>query len=830
MGDEQESARFQCDLCNNSREGLVRCTACDEDSEPVLAHATCARQAGFLFEKRAYPQITAMICDKHNFETGQTTSSQELAPLHRDDIVIAWLDGGERVEQGRIEKLTAHTYLTIDFIDGTISDNTLPSDVVSCCCIKCFNGHHQAGSRVRVRWDDDELYDGYYRRTCEAVEYTVRFADGTYVRMDRSDLLKGRRFVQFEGVMIRNSMQRKDFNFGYCSVRYITLSSAVLSKPPEYDMADPQQMALHKLYRPERITPSKRGIDLLKTPRLNKGMAFSLYERQYLGIHGLLPPAFMTEEQQAYRIMTKLRQQPDNLAKYIQLDGLQDRNEKLFYRVLCDNIKELMPIVYTPTVGLACQKFGFIYRNPKGLYITINDNSLSKIHQILCNWPTSNIKAIVVTDGERILGLGDLGTYGIGIPVGKLALYVALAGIQPEWCLPVHIDVGTDNQELLNDPFYTGLRRKRVRGPEYDTLLDNFMKACTKRYPPFSVINEHILKFYYRFGQDTLIQFEDFGNQNAYRLLDKYKSQYCMFNDDIQGTASVVVAGLLATTRITKKKLSQQKIIFLGAGGVGLIMISIYRLIVSSLSNLRLQQALSPSDTLNLPRNIIIINCIIIIPFFELNYSGASTVSGAFTEEIIKEMAAINPRPIIFALSNPTSKAECTAEAAYRYTNGTVLFASGSPFENVEMNGKLYKPGQGNNAYIFPGVSLGCILFKTKHIPDKVFLLAARKVADSVSEKSLYTYSRLYPRLKDIRELSIKIAIEVGNYLYEHNLATLHPEPEDKVYILFEMFIRQQLYSVEYDELINKTYDWPAKDSKHGFPVPVLRRSSMDDE
>ncbi|CAD6198201.1 unnamed protein product [Caenorhabditis auriculariae] len=584
------------------------------------------------------------------------------------------------------------------------------------------------------------------------------------------------------------------------------------------DLTDPDTLALHKLYRPERTTPSKRGIELLKTPRLNKGMAFSLNERQYLGIHGLLPPAFMTEEQQAYRIMTKLRQQPDNLAKYIQLDSLQDRNEKLFYRVLTDNVKELMPIVYTPTVGHACQKFGFIYRNPKGLYITINDNSISKIHQILANWHTTDIRAIVVTDGERILGLGDLGTYGIGIPVGKLALYVALAGIQPDWCLPVILDVGTDNNELLNDPFYTGLRRKRVRGQEYDTLVDNFMKAATKR-----------------FGQDTLIQFEDFGNSNAYRLLDRYKGKYCMFNDDIQGTAAVVVAGLLASTRITKKKLSQDKIVFFGAGGAAtgvaemcvrqmvdeglsekdacdrIYMVDIDGLITKSrsatLGERHVKFAKDLPDTKNLLEIVKTVRPGALI--------GASTVAGAFTEEILKEMSLINPRPIIFALSNPTSKAECTAEAAYRATNGTALFASGSPFDDVEMDGRTFKPGQGNNAYIFPGVALGAVLFRVKHIPDKLFLLAARMVAENVSEKSLYTFSRVYPRLKDIRELSVKIAIEVGHYCYDHNLSTLHPKPED-----MEMFVRQQLYSVEYDELINKTYEWPAKDSKHGFPVP----------
>ncbi|VDM76348.1 unnamed protein product [Strongylus vulgaris] len=388
-------------------------------------------------------------------------------------------------------------------------------------------------------------------------------------------------------------------------------------------------------------------------------MAFSLYERQYLGIHGLLPPAFMTEEQQAYRVMAKLREQPDDLARYIQLDALQDRTEKLFYRVLCDNIKELMPIVYTPTVGLACQKFGFIYRSPKGIYITINDNSISKIYQILSNWPSKDVRS------------------------------------------------------LLNDPFYTGLRRKRVRGEEYDKLLDNFMKACTKKY--------------------------------VYPLLQ-----------DMPPTKN-----LLEVVKTVKPD--------------GLI--------------------------------------------------GACTVGGVFTGEIISEMARINKRPIIFALSNPTSKAECTAEDAYRMTNGSVLFASGSPFENVELDGRIYKPGQGNNAYIFPGVALGAILFKAKHIPEMAFLLAARRCASFVSDKSLENYARLYPRLKDIRELSVLIAKDVGNYLYEQNLATLHPEPENK-----DMFIRQQIYSVEYDELINKTYDWPAKDMKHGFPVPVIERSSMDDE
>ncbi|CAK5085312.1 unnamed protein product [Meloidogyne enterolobii] len=623
-------------------------------------------------------------------------------------------------------------------------------------------------------------------------------------------------------------------------------------------LTHPKQKALYKLYRAERVTPSVRGVDLLKSPDLNKGMAFSLQERQYLGIHGLLPPAFMTEEQQAYRVISKLRKQPNDLARYIQLDALQDRNEKLFYRVLCDNLKELMPIVYTPTVGLACQQFGFIYRNPKGVYITINDNSVSKIYQILSNWKFNEIKAIVVTDGERILGLGDLGAYGIGIPVGKLALYVALAGIQPKWCLPVLIDVGTDNQELLDDPFYIGLRRNRVTGPEYDTLLDNFMKACRKKY-----------------GQNVLIQFEDFGNKNAYRLLERYRDDYCMFNDDIQGTASVVVAGLLACTRVTKKKMSESSYVFLGAGGAAL---GIAEMVVLQMQN----EGLSKEDACSKIYLMDVDGLITTsrkniedrhIPFaknMEPTRSllevvktvrpnaliGASTVGGAFTREIIETMAEINLRPIIFALSNPTDKAECTAENAFRYTkvffkffgifylicefldfvmsdskefvgsrslscyrrtpNGSVLFASGSPFKNVEMHGRIYKPGQGNNAYIFPGIALAAILFKLSTINNNLFLLAANTVAECVSDKCL-AEGRIYSRLKDIKEISIKIAIKIADECYKDGTAKLYPEPEDK-----EMFIRSQLYSVKYEDLINETYEWPAQDMTHGFPFPPV--------
>ncbi|KAI6223804.1 hypothetical protein M3Y99_01426100 [Aphelenchoides fujianensis] len=593
----------------------------------------------------------------------------------------------------------------------------------------------------------------------------------------------------------------------------------------EWDLEDTKQRELYEFYRPERVPPNKRGYDLLKAPEFNKGMGFSLYERQALGIHGLLPPAFMTEQQQAYRVMSKLREQPNDLARYVQLSSLQDRNEKLFYRVIVENIKECLPLVYTPTVGLACQQFGAIYRNPKGLYVTINDNSISQIYQILSNWPHSDVRAIVVTDGERILGLGDLGAYGMGIPVGKLALYVALGGVQPRWCLPVLLDVGTDNEKLLEDPFYIGLRRKRVRGEEYDRFVDNFMKACVKK-----------------FGQNTLIQFEDFANRNAYRLLDRYQSRYAMFNDDIQGTAAVVVAGLMGASKASKQKLSEMTYVFLGAGSAG---IGIAEMLVKQMET----EGLKTEDAYG---KIFIMDSKGVVttsrkeqkqghaPFAkdmkemkdlaeivrELKphaLIGTCTVGGAFSEDVVKAMAEVHEQPIVFALSNPTDKAECTAEQAYKWTNGKVLYASGSPMDNVELNGRTYCPGQGNNAYVFPGVALGIILFQIKHVDSRHFLIAAKVVADFVQEKDM-KHGRIYPRIQEIRELSVQIAKRLAEECYKEGTAGLRPEPEHK-----ELFIRSQIFNVEYDEIVSRPYEWPEADMRHGFPTP-MEHKSLDDE
>ncbi|XP_053316056.1 NADP-dependent malic enzyme [Spea bombifrons] len=553
----------------------------------------------------------------------------------------------------------------------------------------------------------------------------------------------------------------------------------------------------------------KRGYDITRDPHLNKGMAFSLEERLQLGIHGLLPPCFLSQDVQVLRVLRNYERQKCDLDRYILLMGLQDRNEKLFYKVLTSDIERFMPIVYTPTVGLACQQYGLAFRRPRGLFITIHDRG--HISTLMKSWPENNIKAVVVTDGERILGLGDLGSYGMGIPVGKLALYTACGGVKPQECLPVMLDVGTDNQDLLRDPLYIGLRHKRIRGKPYDDLLEEFMKAVTDRY-----------------GMNCLIQFEDFANANAFRLLNKYRNQYCTFNDDIQGTAAVAVAGLLAALQITKTKLSDHTVLFQGAGeaamGIAdLIVMAMEKegtpkdeaikkiwmvdskgLIVkgrTSLTHEKERFAHPHEEMKNLEDIVKNIKPSALI--------GVAAIGGAFTEQIIKEMAALNNRPIIFALSNPTSKAECTAEQCYRLTEGRGIFASGSPFDPVTLpNGQTLYPGQGNNSYVFPGVALGVTACGMRHISDEVFLTTAEVIAQQVSAKHLEE-GRLYPPLQTIQEVSVKIAVKLVENAYRFNTASVFPEPENK-----EEFVRSQMYSTDYDQFVVDSYSWPEEAMK----------------
>jgi len=539
---------------------------------------------------------------------------------------------------------------------------------------------------------------------------------------------------------------------------------------------------------------SERGVHVLRDPRINKGLSFSVKDRRHLGILGLLPPAVLTQSDQVAGALENLARCENELDKYIYLMGLLERNEKLFFRVVNDNIELTMPLIYTPTVGLACQKYGLVLRNPMGLYISIND--AGHVSEVIANWPEKAVKVIVVTDGERILGLGDLGVNGMGIPVGKLCLYTACAGVQPRQCLPITLDVGTNNQNFLNDPLYIGLRQKRITGEQYENFLDEFMKAVVKR-----------------FGEHTLIQFEDFGNHNAFALLEKYRNKYCTFNDDIQGTAAVTVAGLMSSCKVTGKKLSELTFLFQGAGeaalGIAELLVAAIQaegktkeqaiekvwlvdskgLIVkdrpkgglSPLKNVYAHNH-APCETLEEAVTLIKPNAII----------GVAAIPGAFSESVLRSMATQNDRPIIFALSNPTSKAECTAEQAYTITKGRCVFACGSPFPPVTIDQKTFTPSQGNNAYIFPGVGLAAAACQARRITEGVFLTSARTLSSMVTEEDT-SKGLVYPPLTKIREVSIQLAIELTKYMFAEKLATVSPEPEDK-----NTFVRSQLYSPEF--------------------------------
>ena len=538
----------------------------------------------------------------------------------------------------------------------------------------------------------------------------------------------------------------------------------------------------------------KRGVDLLQAPILNKGTAFTEAERDALGLRGLLPPRVSTQEKQVMRVLENLQRKSSDLEKYIYLLSLQDRQEGLFYRVVMDNLDEMMPIIYTPTVGQGCQEYGHIFRRPRGLYISFKDRG--RVREILQNWPHSDVRIIVVTDGERILGLGDLGANGMGIPVGKLALYTACAGIHPTQCLPITLDVGTNNEALLKDPLYIGLAEKRLRGPAFDEMIEEFFAGVQKIFPK------------------ACIQLEDFGNSNAFRLLHHYRDLACTFDDDIQGTAAVTLAGLYSALRITGNKLTDHKFLFLGAGEAG---IGIGDLIVTGLTSEGMPEAEARRRCCFVDSKGLVVKSRADLVEHKLPYAhdlapvsdflqavetlkptaiiGVSGMPRTFTKPIVEAMARINRRPIVFALSNPTSKAECTAEEAYTWSEGSAIYASGSPFPPVTYKGKTFVPGQGNNAYIFPGVGLGVIASEATRVTDEMFFVAARKLADLVTEDDL-AQGRIYPSLTRIREVSAVIATAVAEVAFKRSLTKM-TRPAD-----LSAHIKAQMYDPTYKEYV----------------------------
>ncbi|GJL76191.1 NAD-dependent malic enzyme [Nitrosomonas sp.] len=499
----------------------------------------------------------------------------------------------------------------------------------------------------------------------------------------------------------------------------------------------------------------KVGKALLDDPACTKSTAFTREERIRFGLRGLLPYDVANISKQKERVLENMRRKNNNIEKYIFLSALLDRNQRLFYRTMIDHMEEIMPLVYTPTVGEACKEFAHIFRRPQGLYITPEDRG--EIGNVLGNWPEKDIRVIVVTDGERILGLGDLGANGMGIPIGKVALYVACAGIHPAHCMPVMLDVGTNNQSLREDPLYLGYPFARLEGGAYLSLVDEFVRAVQTRLPK------------------ALIQFEDFLTPNAFNFLDNYGTEVRCFNDDIQGTAAVTLAGVYTSCRITQKKFSDLTIMFLGtgsaAGGTAELMVAAF--CAQGLSEQQARERLWFIDRKGLvvstnekikpriqPYAHAHVSCDFVDAIADIKPDvliGATGVAGTFTEQVVRQMAAVNERPVIIALSNPTSHTECTAEEAYRWSDGRVIFASGSPFESVYYKNQCFEPAQGNNAYIFPGIGLGVCVSSARLITPNMFLSAAEVLSNLVTEEEI-AKGAVYPSLTRVREVSRAIA------------------------------------------------------------------------
>ena len=542
------------------------------------------------------------------------------------------------------------------------------------------------------------------------------------------------------------------------------------------------------------MTTRLRGAGLLRDPHQNKFTGFTEAERMELKLEGLLPERIESLDIQVRRVLMQLEQRTSSLDKYLYLSELQDIDETLFYKVLTTDPARMLPLVYTPTVGDACLQFSHIMRRPKGLYLSINRKG--HVREILRNWPGRDVRFIVVTSGERILGLGDLGADGMGIPAGKLALYTACAGVPPQLSIPIVVDCGTNNKKLLRDPFYTGLRQPRPSAIELDAFVEEFVTAVQEVFP------------------DCCIQFEDWGRADAFRLLARYRGRVCCFNDDIQGSGAVVLAGILSALRVTGGSLVDQNFLFLGAGSAGVgIADLLTELMVTEgipaerarariwlfnrtglvesgrddLTDFQRRYAHHHASTRDFVAAIDSLKPTMII--------GVSTVAKAFNQRVIETMARINRRPIIFALSNPTSRSECTAEEAYQWSAGRAVFASGSPFAPVQYANRRLVPGQCNNLYIFPAMGLAIYATRAKRVTDEMFLAAARALAERVTPADLET-GLVYPPQTAIFETEMHIALRIAEVIFAEGLARVEKPPD------LGAFIKSQVYKPEYQNLI----------------------------
>ncbi|MCI0449700.1 MAG: NAD-dependent malic enzyme [Chlorobi bacterium] len=533
------------------------------------------------------------------------------------------------------------------------------------------------------------------------------------------------------------------------------------------------------------------GYTLLQDPHKNKGTAFSLKERNKYRLHGLLPTTVETIETQLLRINEQVDHFAQPINKYVYLLQLLDNNETLFYKTIMNDPVKFMPLVYTLTVGEACMHFGHILRRPRGMYVSIKDKD--NIKEILKNWPQKDVRFTVVTDGERVLGLGDLGVSGIGICIGKLCLYTACACVPPEYTLPIVLDLGTNNDELLNDPLYPGLKTKRIRGREFDDFIDAFVKAINEVFPKIC------------------IQWEDFAGSDAIRILHKYKDSVCTFNDDIQGTASVINAGFLTAARFSGVPIGEHRFLFLGAGAAAVG-------IADLLAKVIMQYGLSREEAYNkfwlFDRHGLVTKSRNDLADYKLPFArdyefvsdfleaihlikptaiiGVSTIKSAFNQKIIEAMSELNKKPIIFACSNPTSHSECTAEEAYKWSDGRAIFASGSPFEPVELKGKTYYPGQGNNVFIFPAIGLAVLATQAKRVSDEMFIVASHALSELITDEDL-SKGLIFPPIKNILEVALKVALSVAEYIFDNGLAGVQ-KPQD-----LESFIICKMYHPDYN-------------------------------